>query len=59
MTDPYSKGYVATGPIEIDGGHAFNEGDPVPDTHVSRGVVGKDKVKAGAAKADEKPSGGS
>lgn len=56
MTDPYSKGYVATGPIDIDGGHAFNEGDPVPDSHVSRGVVAKDQVKAHVAKAEEKPT---
>jgi hypothetical protein len=56
--------YVALGPIDIDGGRAFNEGDPVPASHVERGVVREDQVakittKAGRAAAgiDENTKG--
>lgn len=54
--DLYSQ-YVAKEPINIDGARAFNVGDPVPATHVSRGVVDKDSVakvttKAGQAAID-------
>lgn len=37
--------YVAVGPININGARAFNEGDPVPASHVERGVVEPDQVK--------------
>jgi hypothetical protein len=50
--------YVAAEPIDIDGARAFNAGDPVPASHVERGVVGKSQVteaaKAEAAKTSEK-----
>lgn len=36
--------YVANKPIDIRGGRAFNPGDPVPVSHVTRGVVGKADV---------------
>lgn len=56
--------YVAAGPIEIDGARAFNTGDPVPVSHVTRGVVTdaqvhKTSTKAGRAAAgvDENPKG--
>jgi hypothetical protein len=31
--------YVATGPIDINGVRAFNTGNAVPVSHVTRGVV--------------------
>lgn len=37
--------YVAVGPIYIGGGRAFNPGDPVPVSHVERGVVDREAVK--------------
>lgn len=37
--------YVATEAINIDGVRAFNKGDPVPVSHVTRGVVSKDSVR--------------
>jgi hypothetical protein len=37
--------YVADGPIVIAGVRAFNDGDPVPKSHVERGVVGKSQVR--------------
>lgn len=48
--------YVAAGPINIDGARAFNEGDPVPVSHVDRGVVHVGQVRkiAKAAPAAEK-----
>lgn len=36
--------YVAAVQIDIDGARAFNEGDPVPVSHVERGVVTADQV---------------
>jgi hypothetical protein len=36
--------YRANSPIYIDGVRAFNEGDPVPVSHVTRKVVNKDQV---------------
>lgn len=36
--------YVALGPIDIDGARAFNAGDPVPVSHVARGVVAESAV---------------
>ena len=48
--------YIATGPINIDGARAFNEGDPVPVSHVDRGVVSAGQVRkiTKAAPAAEK-----
>lgn len=40
----YSQ-WVATSPIDINGARAFNAGDPVPASHVDRGVVGRDLVE--------------
>lgn len=50
--------YVATQVIHIDGARAFNPGDPVPVSHVQRGVVfahqvAKTTTKAGRAGSDE------
>lgn len=42
--------WVANKPIEIRGARAFNEGDPVPASHIKNGIVSKDDV----AKADTK-----
>lgn len=36
--------YVAAKPIHLDGSLAFNTGDPVPASHVTRGVVSVDDV---------------
>lgn len=36
--------FVAAEPIDIGGARAFNVGDPVPASHVSRGVVPQEKV---------------
>lgn len=36
--------YVAKNPIDIGGARAFNVGDPVPKSHVDRGVVSPDDV---------------
>lgn len=36
--------YVAREPIFIDGARAFNAGDPVPASHVTRGVVNAEQV---------------
>lgn len=36
--------YVAVEAIDIDGVRAFNPGDPVPVSHVDRGVVTKEQV---------------
>jgi hypothetical protein len=36
--------YTAKGKIMIDGVLAFNQGDPVPVSHVTRGVVSRDDV---------------
>jgi hypothetical protein len=51
----YSK-WVAKHAIDIHGARAFNAGDPVPASHVERGVVSRDDVvgpdtKAGRAAA--------
>lgn len=37
--------YVAAEKIHIGNALAFNEGDPVPVSHVERGVVDKSQVK--------------
>lgn len=36
--------YTAAETIFIGGARAFNEGDPVPASHVTRGVVDKSQV---------------
>jgi hypothetical protein len=36
--------FVANKPITIAGARAFNPGDPVPASHVERGVVSADDV---------------
>ena len=43
--------YVAAQTIFIDGARAFNVGDPVPASHVDRGVVAADEVKSITTKA--------
>lgn len=43
----YSQ-FVANKTILIAGARAFNEGDPVPASHVERGVVSKDDVTKAA-----------
>jgi hypothetical protein len=50
--------FVAVEPINIGGARAFNPGDPVPKSHVDRGVVSKDQVarrETKAAKAVTEP----
>jgi hypothetical protein len=56
--------YVAERPIDIGGARAFNAGDPVPVSHVERGVVSEDDVvkastKAGKAAVAKNPTTGS
>jgi len=56
--------YVAKHPIDIRGARAFNTGDPVPVSHVERGVVSEDDVvkastKAGKAAIADNPTTGS
>jgi hypothetical protein len=56
--------YVAARPITIRGARAFNEGDPVPKSHVESGVVSEDDVvkastKAGRAAVAANPTTGS
>lgn len=53
--------FVATEEILIDGARAFNVGDPVPVSHVERGVVSADSVakqstKAGRAAVEQSPT---
>lgn len=43
--------YVATEPIYVGGARAFNAGDPVPASHVERGVVPEDSVAKATTKA--------
>jgi hypothetical protein len=45
--------YVAVTTIDINGARAFNVGDPVPVSHVERGVVGADQVKKLSTKAGQ------
>lgn len=52
--------YVAVEAIAIDGVRAFNPGDPVPVSHVERGVVDKSQVArrdTKAAQAVTQPEG--
>ena len=43
--------YVAVQPIDIGGARAFNVGDAVPASHVSRGVVAAEAVAKTSTKA--------
>lgn len=45
--------YVAAQTIFIEGARAFNVGDPVPVSHVERGVVKDDEVKKVSTKAGQ------
>lgn len=45
--------YVAAHAIDIEGARAFNPGDPVPVSHVTRGVVSEDAVKKTTTKAGQ------
>lgn len=47
--DEYGQ-YVAATTIYLGGARAFNEGDPVPASHVTRGVVNPDQVVKTAKK---------
>lgn len=44
QAEVYGK-YRATEQIKIDGALAFNPGDLVPASHITRGVVDKDQVE--------------
>lgn len=48
--------YRAAKPIYIGGARAFNEGDPVPASHVDNGVVRDDEVVAVKAKSAAAPA---
>ena len=45
--------FVAAQAIDIEGARAFNIGDPVPASHVERGVVSADQVKKTTTKAGQ------
>jgi hypothetical protein len=45
--------YVAVVAININGTRAFNVGDPVPVSHVERGVVEPDQVSKVTTKAGQ------
>lgn len=49
--------YVALGPIDIGGVRAFNEGDPVPVSHVEGGVVEDSQVAKVTTKAGREAAG--
>lgn len=49
--------YVARHAIDIDGARAFNEGDAVPTSHVTRGVVSDDAVAKVTTKAGREAAG--
>ena len=49
--------YVALEPIDINGARAFNIGDPVPVSHVDRGVVVVEKVAKRTTKAGREAAG--
>lgn len=49
--------YVATQVININGGRAFNPGDPVPVSHVESGVVAADTVAKITTKAGREAAG--
>jgi hypothetical protein len=45
--------YVATVPIHLNGVRAFNVGDPVPVSHIDRGVVDLEQVEKVSTKAGQ------
>ena len=49
--------YVATQTIYVSGARAFNVGDPVPASHVERGVVTPDQVAKVTTKAGRAAAG--
>jgi hypothetical protein len=49
--------YVALAAIDIDGARAFNAGDPVPVSHVERGVVAEHQVAKVTTKAGRTAAG--
>lgn len=49
--------YVAVDQIHVDGALAFNVGDPVPVSHVDRGVVEKSQVAKRDTKAGKAATG--
>lgn len=49
--------YVATEAIDINGGRAFNPGDPVPASHVESGVVSTGQVAKTSTKAGRAAAG--
>ena len=49
--------YVATQPIDIKGARAFNVGDPVPVSHIERGVVDESAVAKTTTKAGREAAG--
>lgn len=49
--------YVAVTPIDISGARAFNPGDPVPASHVDRGVVLAEQVAKTSTKAGRVAAG--
>jgi hypothetical protein len=49
--------YVAIQAIDINGGRAFNAGDPVPVSHVESGVVSADVVAKTTTKAGREAAG--
>lgn len=49
--------YVALEPIDIGGARAFNTGDPVPVSHVERGVVQETQVAKTTTKAGRAAAG--
>ena len=50
LGDEYGQ-YVAVVAIDINGARAFNVGDPVPVSHVERGVVEAEQVSKRSTKA--------
>jgi hypothetical protein len=44
--------WVAVGSIDIGGARAFNDGYPVPASHVDSGIVRRDQVRPAAAEAE-------
>ena len=56
LRDAQAKEYgqfVAAETIYINGARAFNIGDPVPVSHVDRGVVNAEQVQKTSTEADQ------
>lgn len=51
--------YVANKAIDIGNARAFNVGDPVPTSHVERGIVAEDDVEKLSTKAGRKAAASS